>query len=243
MNLVGRSLLSSKGRLAGLAAVTATLVLAGAAPSFAAYTTSGIVSVVGHGEASAVPDMAVLNAGIEVTKATANEALDAQAAAAQAVLDAVRAQGLTNMDIRTESMSLNPVYTYSEAGAQLTGYQASQALSLKIHDVDEADDVVQAVVTAGGDAARINGIVFEAEDSKGLMEKARTDAFWDAYGKASQYAEISGLRLGRPLSIDETSDAHPFNRGGEAAGRTADAPMAPGEVYGDVDTSVVFELK
>ncbi|MFD5514349.1 SIMPL domain-containing protein [Streptomyces sp. NPDC127051] len=245
MNIIRRPLRPFMGRLAGLTVVTVAFFATGAVPVSAAYADSKTVSVLGHGEASAVPDMAVLSAGVEVTKPTAKEALDSQGAIAKAVLDAVRARGLTDKDIRTEAMSLNPVYTYNDAGAQLAGYQASQAFSLKIHKLDKADEVVEAVVNASGNAGRINGIAFEAENTKALREEARMQAFWDAHDKAEQYADLSGLRLGRALSIDETSDNHFYKGGGEtgAPARTAGAPIAPGEIHGKVDTTVVFEIK
>jgi uncharacterized protein YggE len=205
----------------------------------------GTVSVGGHGEASAVPDIAVISVGVEVRKPTATEAADAHAATAQALLNALHAEGVSDRDVRTESMWLNPVYEYDESGnPHLAGFQAGQAFSAKVRDVTTTGKVLRAVVDAVGDAGRINGVVFDVEDRAPLRHRARAAAFKDARAKAAQYAQLSGQRLGDLVSLNEAGS------GGASpipilSSQVADGavPVALGEIKEEIDVVVMYRLR
>lgn len=208
-------------------------------------TESGTVAVGGHGEASAVPDLAVISVGVEVRRSTAAAALEAHAVAARALLDAVHAEGVSDRDIRTESMWLNPVYEYDQSGNSfLAGFQAGQAFSVKVRDVTKTGKVLRAAADAVGDAGRINGVAFDIEDRAPLRHRARAAAFKDARAKAAQYAQLSGRRLGDLVSVNEaaSSGASPIPI---LTAQAADAavPMAPGEIKEEIDVAVVYQLR
>ncbi|MET9518907.1 SIMPL domain-containing protein [Streptomyces sp. NPDC002994] len=233
------------------AALTGGLLIGGvAAPAFGAVHTASApvadaatVSVGGEGRASAAPDMAVLTAAVEATKPTAKRALAAQSAAAEALLAAVRKQGIADRDVRTEGLSLNAVYQHTDRSSKLTGYQAGQSFSVKIRDMGRTGAVVEAVTHAAGDAARINGVTFDVADPAALRAGAREAAHADARAKAEQYARLSGRRLGRLVSLAETgSGVHrPLDVPG-AAFDEGKVQVAPGEVRQEVTVTAVYEL-
>lgn len=203
------------------------------------------VTVSGSGRASAAPDVAVVSVGVEATRKTAKEAMAAQNAAAKALLDALRQQGIADRDIRTESLSLSPVYTQSAGGeSKVTGYQAGQSFSVKVRDVDKAGQIVGVVNDATGDAGRVNGVSFDVSDPTALRAKAREAAFRDAHDKAAQHAELSGHRLGRLVSLTEGESARPGP--GALPSAPADGgesvPLAPGEIEEHVTVTAVYEL-
>jgi uncharacterized protein YggE len=204
------------------------------------------VAVGGHGEASAVPDLAVVSIGVEVRKPTAAEAVEAHAITAGALLDAVRGQGVSDRDIRTESMWLNPVYEFDQSGdSHLAGFQAGQAFSVKVRDVTTTGKVLRAAVDAVGDAGRINGVAFDIEDRAALRHRARAAAFNDARAKAAQYAQLSGQRLGDLLSVNEaaSSGAAPIPVLSSQAADGVSVPVAPGEITEEIDVVVVYQLR
>ncbi|OEJ41949.1 hypothetical protein AR457_05770 [Streptomyces agglomeratus] len=244
------------------AALTGGLLAGGAAPAFGASAATAAptsvaafapadadrdaatVSVGGEGSASAAPDMATLAVAVESTQPTAKRALAAQSAAAEAVLGAVRKQGVADRDVQTESLSLNAVYQHSDrAGSKLTGYQAGQSFSIRIRDLARTGAVVEAVTGAAGDAVRINGVTFDVADPAALRARAREAAHADARAKAVQYAQLSGRRLGRLVSITETgSGTHrPVDVPG-AAFQEGKMPVAPGEIRNEVAVTAVYEL-
>ncbi|MEU0882034.1 SIMPL domain-containing protein [Lentzea sp. NPDC005914] len=209
-------------------------------------TESGTVAVGGHGEASAVPDLAVISVGVEVRKPTAAEAVEAHATSARALLDSVHAQGVSDRDIRTENMWLNPVYEYDESGnSHLAGFQAGQAFSVKVRDVTKTGKVLRAAVDAVGDAGRINGVSFDVEDRAALRHRARAAAFKDARAKAAQYAQLSGQRLGDLLSVNEaaSSGAAPIPMLSSQDADGVPVPVALGEIREEIDVVVVYQMR
>ncbi|GAA3388396.1 SIMPL domain-containing protein [Streptomyces roseoviridis] len=233
------------------------LLLAGAAPALAAApgtvaaaaavrpATQATVTVSGSGRAAAAPDVAVVSVGVEATRKTAKEAMAAQSAAAKALLAALREQGVADRDIRTESLSLSPVYAQSGGGeSKVTGYQAGQSFSVKVRDIDRTGQIVSAVSDATGDAGRVNGVVFDVADPTGLRARAREAAHRDAHDKAAQHARLSGHRLGRLVSLTEGESVRPAP--GAVPSAPADGgegvPLAPGEIEEHVSVTAVYEL-
>ncbi|MFI0986442.1 SIMPL domain-containing protein [Streptomyces exfoliatus] len=242
-------LLVATGLLGGLLAGTAAPALAAApervAPRGAVLTEApATVTVSGNGRAAAAPDLAILSVGVEATRKTAKEAMAAQNTAAEALLAVLDKQGIAERDIRTDSLSLSPVYTQNTQGeSKVTGYQAGQSFSVKVRDIDRTGQVIGAVNDATGDAGRINGVVFDVADPSALRVKAREAAYRDAYDKAAQHARLSGHRLGRLVSLSEGESVRPGP--GAAPGVSADeasVPLAPGEIEEQVTVSAVFEL-
>ncbi|MBM7865113.1 SIMPL domain-containing protein [Lentzea nigeriaca] len=235
---------SALRRLVGVGALAVACLVTVSVPAQAAE--SGTVAVSGHGKASAVPDLAVISVGVEVRKPTATEAEAAQSTAARALLEAVRAQGVSDRDIRTENMWLNPVYESDQAGgnSHLAGFQAGQAFTVKVRDVSRTGTVLHAAVAAAGDAGRINWITFDLEDRAALRHQARAAAFKNAHDAAAQYAELSGHRLGDLVSVNEAAagGASPVQVLAQAAD-SAQVPVAPGQIKDEVVVDVVYRLR
>ncbi|MFC9594277.1 SIMPL domain-containing protein [Streptomyces sp. NPDC056944] len=245
-------LLAATAVLGGLLAGTAAPALAAAPERTALRATArkaapatATVTVTGNGRASAAPDLALLSVGVEATRPTAKEAMAAQTTAAEALLDVLHKQGLPDRDIRTDSLSLAPVYTQTKDGdSKVTGYQAGQSFSVKVREIDRTGQVVGAVNDATGSAGRVNGVVFDVADPSALRAKAREAAYRDAYDKASQHAQLSGHRLGRLVSLSEGESVRP-GPGAAPGGVSADepsVPLAPGEIEEQVTVSAVYEL-
>ncbi|MEV6329438.1 SIMPL domain-containing protein [Streptomyces sp. NPDC051909] len=227
------------------AAAPANAVAPGAVPAAAVRAPApATVTVSGSGRAAAAPDLAVLSVGVEATRKTAKEALAAQNTAAKALVDALHAQGVADRDIRTENLSLAPVYAQSSAGeSKVTGYQAGQSFAVKVRDLDRTGQIIGAVNDATGDAGRISGVVFDVSDPTALRAAAREAAHRDARDKAEQYARLSGRRLGRLVSLTEGESARPGPAAVPAAADGGEAvPLAPGEIEEHVTVTAVYEL-
>ena len=69
------------------------------------------IMVNGRGTASAAPDMAVLNLGVEATAPTVAEARNSAAVAMGRVTDVLQARGIANRDIQTKFFNISPRYT------------------------------------------------------------------------------------------------------------------------------------
>jgi uncharacterized protein len=207
---------------ASVAAVLAVLVLlaayalgsvghGGVAPAAAATPTADAkdpgIAVTGVGEVSGTPDVLRLDMSTEVRAASVDGALQKASAAMRDVIRALRDGGVAAKDVRTAGLSVNPDYNYDGSQQRITGYIAAENLSATLRDLDKAGRIVSRAVSAGGDAARVNGLQLDLEGDSGLLVQARKQAFDEAKKKAETYAEAAGRHLGAVSSVSEQVDS------------------------------------
>jgi uncharacterized protein YggE len=238
-----------------LAAISLLLAgCAGSTDAAAQITTGGdqalmtnTISVSGTGQVTGTPDTLIVDLGVQVMRPTVGEATGEAARLAQAVIDALQAEGVDEKDIQTTNYSIWPEYDYRNETQTLRGYRVNNTVSAKIRDLDTAGDVIDAATTAAGDAAVVSGIRFDLEADGALITAAREAAWNDAKAKAEQLAALAEVRLGKAVAISETSSpAPPPIAYAESAGGVAfDAatPIQPGETSVSVVVTVQFAIE
>jgi uncharacterized protein len=200
------------------------------------------VTVVGSGQVQGVPDTLTADVGIEFSAPDVTAAMNQTNDRQQAVINALVGAGLDRNDISTTTVTLQPQYSNAEPPI-ITGYRATNAIRVKIHPTDAASRMLALIVSTGGDATRITSVSYSIADDSQLVKDARTRAFNDAKSRADQYAQLSGLRLGRVLSISEVSGTPPAGGGPPAPPRSASAvPLEPGQQTVSFSVTAVWEL-
>ncbi len=189
------------------------------------------ITVTGQGEVSVSPDVARFTIGVEVERATVSEAREAAAEAAAAIVQALKDHGVDEEDIRTQHLSIYPVYDYGrDERPRIIGYTVSNLVAVTVRDLDRVSEALDAAIEAGGDATRLHGISFEVEDPEQALAQARKAAMEDARRKAEQLAELAGARLGPATFISESVSTPPKVVPFDAAERGAavETPIEPG---------------
>ena len=228
-------------------ALTAPLAAkpAAADPSSDARFVTTTLDLTGHGEARAPPDLATLDLGVTTTAATAAEAMAQNAAAMTKVVAAVRAKGVGPHEIVTSTLSLAPQYIYAQGHApQLTGYQASNRITVTLTDLTLVGSVVDSAVGAGAnDAGQIS---FGLKSRVSAENFARLAAIKALDDKAAAMADAAGYHIRRLVNLSEASAVR---SGGPvpvmAMARMQAVPVTPvetGEVVVSVDVAGEFEL-
>lgn len=198
------------------------------------------VTVVGSGEVQGAPDTVTADVGIEVVAPDVTAAMNQANERQQAVIDALNGRGLESKDIRTTTVNVAPQYGENAA---ITGYRASNTIAVTIRELDAAPGALSTVIDVGGNAARINSVTYSIEDDSQLVSDARAKAFEDAKNRARQYAELSGLALGRVISISEAPESNSPRRMPTAPeAMAADVPLQPGEQTVGFSVTAVWEL-
>lgn len=229
-----------------LAGFTA-LAMAGcdAAPSIGGSELPRQVTVVGSGEVQGVPDTLTTEAGIEFVAGDVTSAMNQTSERQQAVIDALVDAGVDRKDISTTGVSLQPQYGSPDPNGSpnITGYRAGNTIRVRV-ERDSASQVLAVIVRAGGDATRINGVSYSIEDDSALVRGARERAFNDAKDRAEQYAQLSGLQLGRVISISEVAGETPPAPTGMPMPRAMAAapPVEPGQQTVSFTVTAVWEL-
>jgi hypothetical protein len=238
-----------------LATAIFLLAAAAAAPAWA----QGLVPVEGDaafrattlslsssGEARTTPDQASISLGVTVDAPTAAQAMQRNREQMNRVVAAVRAQGILERDIQTSGLNLNPQYVHEENKApRVTGYQASNQVTLNVRDLARLGPVVDAVVGAG--ANQINGVSFGLQNVDAASNQARQTAIRNLQQKAELYAGAMGLRIVRLVTLSESGGYTPrppqmFRREMAQAASMDATSVSPGEVEVRVDVNAVYEL-
>lgn len=196
------------------------------------------VTVVGSGEVQGVPDTLTADVGVESVAADVSAAMSQTGQRQRAVLDALKGRGIDDKDIRTTTVSLQPQYGENSV---VNGYRATNSISVTIRQLDSASAVLAAIVSAGGNETRINSVSYSIADDSTLVSDARARAFNDAESRARQYAQLSGLSLGKVISISETAGGTPEPLP-QRAPMAADVPLQPGQQTVGFSVTVVWEL-
>jgi uncharacterized protein YggE len=238
-----------------------TLILAAAlaasalplAPAFAQGQPGTIVldgtrlDVVATGEVSRVPDIARITAGVVTVAPTATAALAQNATQMASVRAALKRAGIADRDIQTSSINLYPDYRQDAQGInpQITGYRASNEVSVRFRDIAATGRILDALVAQG--ANQINGPMLAIDKPEAALDEARTQALANARARAALYARALGKKVGRILSISEAGAnyAPPVIMMRQAArGNVADSTSVdPGEQSVAISLSVSFELE
>lgn len=189
-----------------------------AMPVFQGSTSQSGIWVTGQGKVAVDPDLAMLSIGVESTGATVKEANSKASQAMDAIVKALKDAGVEDKDIQTASFNIYPQYEYREVlesgirrGTQvLVGYNVNNSATIKIRDLESVGDIIDDVVTAGGDSTRINNIRFTVEDPKPMMTQLREQAVADAIAKAQHFADLTGVGLGRLVFVSEGGSTSPM---------------------------------
>lgn len=203
----------------------------------------------GSGLVTGEPDIATLNLGVSVEKETVAEAREEAAIAMTAVIDSLKTNDIAEKDIQTERFSIYPQYNYTENGRVLRGYSVNNTVRAKVRELESLSDIIDDAAEAGGDTVVVNNIQFMIEDSTALQTQARALAVKDAEAKAKTLADASGVTLGKPITITETSYTTPPPVAYAAEAAFADdsarsaTPIEAGELTVTVNITVVYEIE
>ena len=223
------------------------------------------ISVSGHGEVQAVPDIASVYFTIRQEGKTVKEAQEKAAVIEKKALDFLRANNIADKDIRTESASFNPKYEYvydtkilmpctefncppRPGKNMITGYEAYESLTVKIRNTDDAGKIIEGLGALG--ITDLNGPNFTIDDEDNLKREARKKAIDEAKEKAKILAKDLGVRLGRVASFSESGN-YPIPiygkammleaGGGVDVSAPAELPVGENTIISDV--TITYEIR
>ncbi|MGJ5009257.1 SIMPL domain-containing protein [Bradyrhizobium oligotrophicum] len=225
----------------------ATLAAATTLPALAddiARQDTPAITVSGEASVTAPPDLAQIDAGVASDAKTAREAAEANNAAMAKVLQALKSAGIADKDYQTSRLSIQPQYAQNRPGQPaVTGYRASNRVTIKVHDVAKVASVIDTLVGAG--ANDVGNIYFSVAEPSKLLDQAREKAVADARRKAEIYAKAAGVTLGQPLNIAEDGAPAPVFRAKTFAAPMAatPTPVAQGEETLSITVNVTWAIK
>jgi uncharacterized protein YggE len=187
------------------------------------------------------PDLAEVRLGVLVQRPTVVAARDAAATAMNGVIGALRQVGVRDADIRTSTLSLQPIYETKPDGTapRIVGYELRNGVTATIRDLPVVGPAVDGAVAGG--ATTIDGITFRVADSTAAERQAREAAVLDARQKADTLVKAAGTRITGVISISE-SVVSPSWTSRIGAAEASGTPVLPGTTEIDVSVSIVYGL-
>lgn len=203
----------------------------------------GQITVTGEGVIEGMPDMAILSLGVTTQGDTAAEAMAANTAALATVLERLKASGIDERDLQTSNLSLNPNWSNydSSSGQKITGYTASNLLSVRVRALPALGGVIDAAIADGANA--LNGLTFALSEPRPALDAARKAAVVDARAKAELLAAAAGVGLGPILSITESGGAPVPGPMFRAEAMMSDAvPVEAGTLSTKAVVTIVYQI-
>ena len=219
-----------------LIATVATPVAASAA------TSTRYITVSAEGTVKVAPDAVRLTATVTTVAASNKEALASTSTNAAAVRKALLAAGIATKDIATQNITVYPEYKYdTNGGSTLAGYRGSQLFSVVIRAAANAGAVVDAVVASAGDSVQINSVSPFLLDAAKAAESARAVAVKNAKAKATSYAKLLGVKLGKVIYLVENGSPSISVPVFAAAAKAEDASTVVDLGQQDVTVSITIQ--
>jgi uncharacterized protein YggE len=252
-----------------LAALPTPALAQAAQPAVAVAPGNTVLTVTAEGKTFRAPDVAVFNAGVTTQGQTAAAALGENSRAMTEVIAALKRSGIAERDIQTSNLSISPVYSDPNRDAMLAaratgqpyvpppqpavpkivGYQATNNVSVRQRDLKNFGKVIDTLAAAG--ANQVNGPMFQMDNAEPALNEARLDAVRTARERAELYANATGLRIVRILSITEGGGYYgpppvafmaAERAGAPPAPPPPPAPVQPGELQQTASVTVLYEL-
>ncbi len=233
-----------------LAALVGSLLVATAAGAVASEHDSKArtISVVGTGEVSATPDLALLSVAVETTGRTAEEATRTNAQKSTQVLEAIRQRLGEDDSVKTTRYTLQPQYAARKPGSsgppEITGYIAGNGVLAECHDISRVGNLLDAAFDAG--ANRVSRLNFVVEDRNPHVRAALAVAGAEARAQAESIAAALGVGLGEVLTASTSAPQRPvpqFDRGVTMMrAEAASTPVEPGEIKVTATLYVTYRI-
>jgi uncharacterized protein YggE len=219
-----------------------------AVPTVAAPQRAQEITVVGVGRVSLVPDVAKINVGVEKRAETVSEAKEVVDEQMEAISATLTELGVAEKDVQTSYYSIyyeqepyQPIAREEGTTAEPRGaYRVSSMLEVTVRDVENAGDVLDALVAAG--ANQVHGVNFTVSDNEKWQSEAREKAVADAQARAQEFARLTGVELGPVLSVSEViGGAVPYAYAERGMG--GGGGIAPGELEMSTQVQVTFTIQ
>jgi uncharacterized protein YggE len=212
-----------------------------------------ILTVTGTHEMEVTPDMAELTLEVVTRYPTAARASEVNRETLQAVVAALKAEGVADDEIETVNVYLQKVqeWDYENQRTVDRGYEQRTTLRVTTSDLTNVGAILDAAVGAGANSVQDIAFTLTPEKQTQVKEQALAAAAQTAKGKAETLARASGATLGRITALSENSyNYQPWYANSRAVmaldvagAEKAPTPISPENVQVTVSVTIGYELQ
>jgi uncharacterized protein YggE len=215
-----------------------------------------IVSTSGTATVKVTPDKVSVTIGVETRGETAEEAAAANAALMEKVLQALRELGIAEEQISTSWYSVYPVYDWISPPcieiypqppecapkSEVSGYVASNSVTVTIDAEEDVGKVIDAAVKAG--ATNVSGAYFfiSTERQEEIRSSLIADAIANARSRADKAAEAVDMEIRGVKSISLNDVYFPVLFRDFVATSSESTPILQGQQEVSMTVQVTFVM-
>jgi uncharacterized protein YggE len=204
------------------------------------------INVTGNAQVVLAPDIAYITVGVHSEAKSATEAVAGNNSQTQAVIDAIKGQGVDAKDIQTTNFSVYQQEKFTPTGESLgTFFMTDNSVYVTMRDITKIGNILDASISAGANS--IYGISFDVQDKEAALANGRDQAMADAKAQAEALVKAAGATLGDVQSISYYSNSpspiYYDNKVAGAGGGGASVPISSGQLTLTVSVSVVYGIK
>jgi len=181
----------------------AALAILVALTSLAAQPLTRTLSIKETAEISVVPDLCIMSILVETKNKYQEKAYNENIEIMNQINAAIKTYGINPRDMKTTRFSVHKAYRYDEKKREqiFEGYRVPHYMKIQIRDFTKILPIMNVLVKAG--VTNIERISFTLEDPHKYAAQAREKTLRAARAKAEQIAKLTGVKLGKPITISE----------------------------------------
>lgn len=218
-----------------------------------------MITVAGEAEVRVSPDQAMIALGVETFDKQLDKAQRQNDQRVQGVLRVARDQGVSENDLKTDYLQIQPLFEYTKGGQRRdkpVGFQVRKSVVITLKDLAKLEALLSSVLVAG--ANYVHGVAFGSSELQEHRRAAELTALESARERATRLADALERKIGGPLNIQETRwrernwysgswGSVPHVHSGSAADSAGSdtsgvASVAPGLITVTARVQVTFEL-
>ena len=188
---------AAASRTSAPGAVSATLTAA-------TVPASRTITATGQGRARGTPDLLTATLGVQTSGPDARTVLTTNSREAAALIGRLQADGVAAADIKTVQLSLSP--QYSDPAPRVTGYAATDTVSVSIHRLDRAGTILDDAAAAGGSDTVIQSLSYSVADEGPLLADGGATLL-DVQWRTPHLARLGVVEIPRAEYLSRLADA------------------------------------
>lgn len=206
-----------------------------------------MITVEAQGKVTIKPDIGLTTMGMVAEAKTVAEAQKKNTEVMNKLINSLKSLGVVEKDIQTANYNVYPQYDYTDGKSVLKGYQVSQNVTIKIRDLNKADQILGLAGEVGANS--VSSLQFTFDDDEAYKTHARDLALKKIAEKAQVLAQQLGVKFGKVVSYNEyggDNGIYPMKYAESGMGIGGGAPtpsIQPGSNDVVMNVMVTFEIK
>ncbi|NYF25361.1 SIMPL domain-containing protein [Sporosarcina sp. JAI121] len=200
-----------------------------------------VMTVTGIGDLSIEPNIAQVQLAVNTENKDLSVAQQENAYVMNQVIESLLELGISRENIQTTTYNISPQYDYVEGKQVFRGYQVTNAITVKITNIEQVGNVIDVAVQNG--VNNVSNIQFTVENEQFHYQQALSLALKNALAKAQTIAATIQLQLDpHPIKIVEEVRAEPvLYRTFSAKELTGSTPIEQGQITISATVKVQFQ--